>query len=280
MSKKISYSVIQSGFYDINPPLVTWPKILKQLGFTVTYKPREVFWKKHFDKVLSKRQKILYIGCGQGLMLKRLSESYQVKGIGIDVSEKSIKYANENYAAKNLLYKVANGTKIPFKDNSFDAVLSFDTLEHIEDQSKAVSEMARVLKPGGKMLIYTMNKFDQYTLDWFWEKLGFDIYSRAAHQRELFVDPKWLTDKLELQDINIKSVKYVDSFFTLLVDEVIMVSINLFKTIGMFKYDYFGKLILLLLNWISKIVYPFVMVLDYPWLKKKYSLGFIVVAEK
>lgn len=279
--KKMNYVQRQAEFYDEHPPLVPWPRLLVEYGLSCLYKPREVFWKKELDRLnLSEGEKVLDVGCGQGLLLSRLSKTYKIKGVGIDVSEKSIQSAKKNFGGKNLSFKVAEAARIPFPNSSFDAVVSFDALEHIRAQEKAVAEMVRVLKPGGSLLVYTLNKNDKLTLNWIWEKLGFDVYSRAAHKRELFVDPNWLTKRLKALGTSITSLELFDAFFTLALDEAIMVLVFLFKKSGLFRNRLLGKLFFYFSNLVSRASFPLLQVFDLPWYKSRRSLSFLIIAKK
>ena len=87
-------------------------------------------------KYLRKSQKILDVGCGDMYITNKLiKEGYNV--IGIDLSQP--------YHLK------MDATNMSFKDNSFDAVISFETIEHCN----CVNEIKRVLKPGGKFILST-----------------------------------------------------------------------------------------------------------------------------
>lgn len=274
-------SIKQAEFYDKNPPLAPWPDLLNKYALKRLYKPREVFWKQSLDLLnIKKDNSILEVGCGQGLFLSRIVNTYKAKGIGIDVSSRSINYANKKYKNKNLNYLKGSALKIPFKDKSFDMVLSFDVLEHIENQEKAVLEMIRVLKPKGKILIYTLNKNDKFTLDWIWEKLGIDIYKRAAHKRNLFINPFLLKKSFEKRGFKVSNPLLFDAFFTLFLDEIIMIKILLFKKMGLFRSKTTGKLFLYLFSFFSKLFYPLLNFLDSFWYKKGKSLSFLIIAEK
>lgn len=67
-----------------------------------------------------------------------------------DYSEHSINLEIEAYPTTDI---VAAGQRLPFPDNTFEGVFSLSVLEHVSDPFKCASEMARVLKPGGKLLI-------------------------------------------------------------------------------------------------------------------------------
>lgn len=94
------------------------------------------------------QEKILEIGCGRGHTVKKVQRIAPYT-FGIDLNSKAI----QNGVAKNL--QVMNAESLEFQDNTFDKIYSFHTIEHIPNIAKALNEMIRVLKPGGKiMLVY------------------------------------------------------------------------------------------------------------------------------
>ena len=220
------------------------------------------------------------VGSGQGIFLKRVCGQYLCNGIGADISSGSVDYANKYYSKSNLKFIKSKAEKLPFEDNSFDFVTSFDTLEHIENQVLAVSEMIRVLKKGGRMLIYTLNKKDKYKHDWIWEKLGFDIYSRAAHKRSLFVDSRKLAESLEKSSVKVETLDLYGGIFTLGIDEIIMVKILIAKKLGLFKSEKIGNSALISFSFFSKLSFNFLSLLDQLWYKNGHSLGFAIIAKK
>ena len=103
---------------------------------------------KYFTKKPSE-MKILDFGCGSGFFTGEL-QSNGYKSFGIDISEEAIKFG-ELKGIKNL--SVQDSHKLNYPDNNFDAVLSMDVLEHLEDESWAISEVGRILKPSGKFIV-------------------------------------------------------------------------------------------------------------------------------
>jgi 2-polyprenyl-3-methyl-5-hydroxy-6-metoxy-1,4-benzoquinol methylase len=97
---------------------------------------------------------ILDAGCAKGRFSKALVDM-GAKIKGIDPSESFISIAREN--VPDAEFDIASVTDIPYDDNSFDGVLCLEVLEHVPDTEKAISEMARVLKPGGKIIIIDKN---------------------------------------------------------------------------------------------------------------------------
>lgn len=103
--------------------------------------------KKYF-KIPRSRAKILDAGCGTGLLAKKLKSFGNTWGI--DISSEAIKYAKK----RGIKTKNASVNKLPFKKNSFDLVVSLDVLYHKQvNDTKALKEFHRVLKPGGLVII-------------------------------------------------------------------------------------------------------------------------------
>ncbi|MEA1901967.1 MAG: class I SAM-dependent methyltransferase [Actinomycetota bacterium] len=101
---------------------------------------------KNIDRLLPlSNQRVLEVGCGQGHLTKRLADR-GVDITGIDANPN----AREVSECDRVFYM--RGEALEFDDATFDAVLSVHALEHIPDIEGAISEMARVLKPGGKAL--------------------------------------------------------------------------------------------------------------------------------
>lgn len=95
---------------------------------------------------------ILDVGCGNGKYLSLRSNDCTVHGC--DASPELVKIARENHPNTHVIE--ANALKLPYKDNAFDAVMSVAVLHHMktpEDRSTFISELQRVLKPNGRLLV-------------------------------------------------------------------------------------------------------------------------------
>jgi ubiquinone/menaquinone biosynthesis C-methylase UbiE len=80
--------------------------------------------------------------------------------VGIDFSEDDLGWATERYsgdASKHFVLGIASS--LPFRDDAFDEVLSIRVIKFLEDPEAAISEMAEVLKPGGRLVVDISNKF-------------------------------------------------------------------------------------------------------------------------
>ncbi len=103
-----------------------------------------------------KEDRALDLGCGTGLSTFMLSKELR-DVVGVDISLIFIKIAQEKHQAPNIEFKCADILNLPFADGSFDIVSSFLTLEHIYDVAGALSEMVRVAKPGGLVIVLAPN---------------------------------------------------------------------------------------------------------------------------
>ncbi|MHC5066684.1 MAG: class I SAM-dependent methyltransferase [Planctomycetota bacterium] len=93
-------------------------------------------------------REILEIGCGAGGMLGPLGKYGRVTGM--DISQDYIQFCRSRGYERVL---TGSGYELPFPDDSFDLVALFDVIEHIPDDERVLSEVRRVLKPGGKIFL-------------------------------------------------------------------------------------------------------------------------------
>jgi SAM-dependent methyltransferase len=92
--------------------------------------------------------RILDVGCGTGSTLKELEKMGEA--VGADISEEAIAYCRRRGCGD---VRLVAEDELSFRDGEFDAVLSLDVLEHIENEGAALAEYRRVLKPGGVLLL-------------------------------------------------------------------------------------------------------------------------------
>ena len=103
-----------------------------------------------------KGKTVLDIACGTGYGSHILSTK-ALNVIGADISPEAVNYALSNYQAENLYFSQCDALDLPFLDNSFDVVISFETIEHIKNYPKFISECRRILKPHGIFICSTPN---------------------------------------------------------------------------------------------------------------------------
>jgi SAM-dependent methyltransferase len=103
----------------------------------------------------AKNTRILAWACHQG-----------ARAYGIDISEPTVIQARAAFdtgaGAHGLRGAVGDVRELPFADASFDAIYSMGTIEHFDETERAVEEMARVLKPGGRAIVGVPNRYDPF----------------------------------------------------------------------------------------------------------------------
>lgn len=109
---------------------------------------------------LETAQSVIDIGTGLGMYLKHLARDVPL-AIGTEYAFERARQAAEVGAVA-----VAAAEALPFADNSFDLALSHEVLEHVQDDRAAMAEMVRVLRPGGRAVIFVPNRL------WFFETHG------------------------------------------------------------------------------------------------------------
>jgi ubiquinone/menaquinone biosynthesis C-methylase UbiE len=114
-------------------------------------------------KIISKKGKILEVGCGEGLFLDVLSKvSPDLEIVGVDNWDEILNKTKERLKErKNVSLIKADGTNLPFEDNTFDTVVCVNVLLNISDfetVSRILKEMLRVCKLDGKIFFDIRNK--------------------------------------------------------------------------------------------------------------------------
>lgn len=122
---------------------------------------RDVAWRNKVAKYLPDRteQRVLDLATGTGdILLSLFEKSDRIQSaIGIDMAEKMLERSRKKIAARKLDDRVffirADAVQIPFSSRSFDAVTIAFGIRNVPNVPRALAEMRRVLKPGGKALI-------------------------------------------------------------------------------------------------------------------------------
>lgn len=116
-----------------------------------------------FNSFAGKR--VLEIGVGQGTDLARFGEG-GAECHGVDITDNHLELTARNFVARGLQVDLrkADATRLPFPDDYFDCVYSFGVLHHIPEIEAVVSEIERVLKPGGTTRIALYYKWSAFHL--------------------------------------------------------------------------------------------------------------------
>jgi SAM-dependent methyltransferase len=93
---------------------------------------------------------LLEVGCGSGSGLTALAQRFRV--VATDISLERLRDAGSLTAATGTALAAADVSRLPFRDGAFDAVACHQLLEHLAEPEAALGEMARVLRPGGRLV--------------------------------------------------------------------------------------------------------------------------------
>lgn len=103
-------------------------------------------------------ESMIDVGCGIGGSSRHIARKFGCAATGITLSPKQAARANaitQEAGLENVKFQVADALNQPFPDNSFDFVWSMESGEHMPDKEMFIAELARVCKPGGRILIVT-----------------------------------------------------------------------------------------------------------------------------
>ena len=110
-------------------------------------------------------KRVLVDGCGIGMYVNGIAR-FTEHVIGLDIEVERVAEGAQ-HGVSNLLAAVCE--QLPFPDASFDVVYSHEVLEHVQDDHQACQEMARVLRPGGRAVLFVPNRlylFETHGLYW------------------------------------------------------------------------------------------------------------------
>ena len=111
-----------------------------------------------FASTFAKGKRVLDLASGEGYGSKMMAEN-ACSVIGIDIDGEAVQHAQAKYGSNNLQFLTGSICAIPIaKDHSFDLIVCYEAIEHIEEHDKLLNEVKRLLHPGGIFIVSTPNK--------------------------------------------------------------------------------------------------------------------------
>jgi len=150
---------VQSKPKTISDPL---PREMMEHTYPILYQVEQSHWwhvgRRHIiaqfveticREVKDRRPRILDVGCGTGANLLMLSKYGDAEGV--DISPDALSFCRERGLDK---VKLGAAEELPYDDGTFDLVTALDVVEHMDDDLACLREMRRVLRPGGRVLLF------------------------------------------------------------------------------------------------------------------------------
>jgi SAM-dependent methyltransferase len=118
-----------------------------------------IFWEHvaryRFAKDFVRGKRVLDIACGEGYGAAALAKAGAASVTGVDIAAEICEHARHKYG---LDARLGDAQSIPLQDRSIDLVVSFETIEHVDDPAAFLGECARVLVPDGTLIVSTPNR--------------------------------------------------------------------------------------------------------------------------
>ncbi len=157
---------------------------------------------------LPTRPRVLDLGCGMGGMLGELSSlGGGADVVGADVAQEALAHCHLRGFTKTMR---AHGQSLPFPDASFDLVTAFDTLEHIPQEAETLTEILRILKPGGTLFLSVPAYQFLYTHQ-----------DRIVHHQRRYT-ASGLETKLAIAGFRVQKASYINFFLFPLILPVVL----------------------------------------------------------
>ncbi len=218
----------------------------------------ESFLSRIFDNPKSKikNPKILDVGCGTGANLEMLAQFGDAEGV--DVSDDALEFCK----LKGLKTQKGLAEKLPYADETFDLVTALDVVEHLDDDLAGLRDMFRVLKRGGKSLIFVP------AFMWLW-----GVQDDISNHRIRYTK-KQIVERLRLAGFEIERATYANiTFFP-----PILIGRTLMKLTG-FRPESENNITIGALNGIMGKIFS----AERFWLKKAsfpFGVSIVIVAKK
>jgi ubiquinone/menaquinone biosynthesis C-methylase UbiE len=152
-----------------------------------------------FAEQYTRGRRVLDYGCGSGWGSARIAES-AAHVHAVDVSAEAVEYAAEKFSSPGIDFSVVEARpELPFDDGSFDSVLSFQVFEHVEDTDRYLSEVRRVLAPGGHLVLITPDRSTRL-LRWQRPWNRFHLHEYSASQLRSAIGARF--DDLEILNMS------------------------------------------------------------------------------
>jgi ubiquinone/menaquinone biosynthesis C-methylase UbiE len=147
--------------------------------------------------------RVVDVGCGDGRHILEAARR-GCFAVGLDYDASALRDARQRLGAQPVDLIAGDATRLPFRDDAFDAVICTETLEHLPDDAGAIGEIARVLRGGGTLLGAVPSHFTELL---FWRLSHGYWHTPGGHVR--IYRPRVLSSRLRRAGLRVVDVRYV-----------------------------------------------------------------------
>jgi SAM-dependent methyltransferase len=139
-----------------DPELTSGERLYLQSNYALPHARAEHLERYEFAaQLIPKGAVVLDAACGSGYGSQILAQS-AARVIGLDISQHAVEWAKENHSAPNTEFRLADlNAGLALDAQSVDAIVSFETIEHLQNQAGFLAQLESILKPGGILVIST-----------------------------------------------------------------------------------------------------------------------------
>lgn len=163
-----------------------------------------------FAEPFVQNKRVLDYGCGSGYGSAWMAK-FAACVDAVDIAEEAITHARDQFPQENLRFRSIDPTaQLPFADNSFDTVLSFQVFEHVTNVDHYLGEIRRVLAPGGTLILVTPDRSTRLLplqRPWNrWHVKEYDADSLASIMRSAFpnVQVQLMSGRRDVIDVELR----------------------------------------------------------------------------
>ncbi len=165
--------------------------------------------------------RVLDVGCGRGEFTSEIKKARpQLAMYGCDIDANLLNYLKKHFKKEKIIITQCDAHDLPYTNETFDAVLMFDVLEHLNDPERSLSEISRVLKSGGVFHLVVPCEAGLHTLDgWIKKLFGKNLKEvPIGHIQQLTLEE--VKEKIEKAGFKVKKIEFsyyfLYQFFSLL----------------------------------------------------------------
>jgi ubiquinone/menaquinone biosynthesis C-methylase UbiE len=180
---------------------------------------------KMFNRLeLRNSSSVLDIGCGDQPLTCIYAFNISCFSVGVDLSVRGLKRAKKNASRSNFSGSfhivVADVNHLPFNSECFDAVIHSMVLEHVDNPEASLSEASRILKNGGKIFLYTVNR--RYPFRKIYEMLLPGYFRAMGHSKNRYYSIYEIKSYFVKNGLQIEGEAYIFVFISAIFDLIIL----------------------------------------------------------